>query len=177
MRSYLPQNMGINERTDMVSKQTVNAIKLCAVIAQRQTHMSCSTGQLSKQLGLSVSYIEVILKALKAAGIVSAYRGPGGGYKILGNLSKVSLWEIVCIFEADVLAPAPGTGLALQSLERGLQETMMATFNDFTLADFAKTLPDRMAPTEHISRFKFKPMSSPWTPKAPNSVFQLHMHS
>lgn len=160
----------------MVSKQSVNAIKICALIAQRQTHMSCSTGQLSKQLGLSVSYIEVILKALKSGGIVSAYRGPGGGYKILGNLSKVSLWEIVHIFEADALASAPCTGLALQSLERGLQETAMSTFNDFTLADFAKALPERMEPANTSSRFKFKPMSSPWIPKAPNSVFQLHMH-
>jgi hypothetical protein len=50
------------------------------------------------------------------------------------------------------------------------------TLSQSTLSDFVTTqaLPP-LVETPVVNRFKFKPLEAPLVPKAPNSVFQLHM--
>jgi len=161
----------------MIKKHTVSAIEICVLISKRQNTMSCSTGELAKALGLSISYVEMIVKQLKSHQIVCSFKGPGGGYKILGNLERVSIWQIAEIFESETRSDQTQTNAAIQDFERALQETIQATFKKFTLADFSEPVLEPYKAPQNYSRFKFKPMSQPWLPKAPNSVFQLHMHS
>jgi Rrf2 family protein len=172
------QDPGLN----MLNKQTFTAIEVCVCIARLQHQISCSTGQLSSQLGLSVSYLELILKQLKAHEIVCSFRGPGGGYKILGAADRVSMWDIARIFEDYSESSQPDNDWALASYEQGLQRVIEATLREYTLADFAGdnvlALPigsDTLAKSDN--RFKFKPLTPALLPKAPNSVFQLHMHA
>ena len=65
----------------MLNKQTFTAIEVCVCIARMQHPISCSTGQLSSHLGLSVSYLELILKQLKAHDIVCSFRAPVAAIK------------------------------------------------------------------------------------------------
>jgi Rrf2 family transcriptional regulator, iron-sulfur cluster assembly transcription factor len=166
----------------MLNKQTFIAIEVCVCIARLQHQISCSTSQLSSQLGLSVSYLELILKQLKAHEIVCSFRGPGGGYKILGATDKVSMWDIAQIFEDHSQSHHPDNDWTLARYEQGLQHVIESTLRDYTLADFASTSPlplplegEGMGKSDN--RFKFKPLAPAWIPKAPNSVFQLHLHS
>jgi Rrf2 family iron-sulfur cluster assembly transcriptional regulator len=165
----------------MLNKQTFNAIDICVCIARLQNQISCSTGQLSNHLGLSVSYLELILKQLKANDIVCSFRGPGGGYKILGAADQVSIWDIARIFEVHSETSQPDNDWALATYEQGLQEVVEATLREYTLADFAGAIPlalqEGVGRVDSLNRFKFKPLVPAWLPKAPNSVFQLHMHS
>ena len=161
----------------MLNKKTLNAIEICVCITKLQHHLSCSTGQLSKTLGLSVSYIEMILRQLKARGVVCAFRGPGGGYKILGDIAQVRIWDIARIFEEDTSAQSDSHASPVLDCKRGLQEVVKSTLCGFTLADFAEPLSHQPHVEDHTNRFKFKPMAAAWVPNAPNSVFQLHMHS
>ncbi len=165
----------------MLNKQTFTAIEVCVCIARMQHPIICSTGQLSSHLGLSVSYLELILKQLKAHDIVCSFRGPGGGYKILGAASQVSMWDIARIFEAHAEISQPDNDWALAKYEEGLQQVVEATLLEYTLADFVSASPlvlqEGVGRVDGLNRFKFKPMVPAWLPKAPNSVFQLHMHS
>ncbi len=167
----------------MLNKQTFTAINVCVCIARLQHQISCSTSQLSRQLGLSVSYLELILKQLKSHDIVCSFRGPGGGYKILGAADQVSMWDIAKIFETETETDQTGSAGGLTTFEQGLQQVVEATFREYTLASFAKASTDTLPDEFHgvikagaSNRFKFKPMAPAWLPKAPNSVFQLHMH-
>jgi Rrf2 family protein len=162
----------------MLSKQTFNAIEICVCIAKLQHQVSSSTRMLSRELGLSVSYIEFILRQLKAHGIVCSFRGPGGGYKILGSTANVSMWDIAQIFEAPSEDDGAGQVRELESYELGLGQLIEATLREYSLADFSGRGPVALTHIEdNLNRFKFKPLTPAWVPHAPNSVFQLHMHS
>jgi hypothetical protein len=60
--------------------------------------------------------------------------------------------------------------------EWGLEQVIIDTLSQQALSDFV-TPHALLAPIEApvVNRFKFKPLTAPLVPKAPNSVFQLHM--
>jgi Rrf2 family protein len=165
----------------MISKKTVNAIELCVCLAGQRHAGYVTTTELSPRLNLSISYLENILKPLKARNIVSAMKGPGGGYMILGDTSLISIWDIASVFEftfdtnsshsagEDAAQPA--------SYEMGLQRIVKDTLSNATLADFVDEMRDDETRSfvQTLGRFKFKPLALPLVPKAPNSVFQLSM--
>ena len=64
----------------MISKKTINAIEVCVYLAGQRHAGYVTTTELSPRLDLSISYLENILKPLKAHNIVGAMKGPGGGY-------------------------------------------------------------------------------------------------
>lgn len=162
----------------MISKKTIHAIELCVYLAGRRHAGYVTTTELSPQLDLSVSYLENILKALKNHDIVTAMKGPGGGYMIQGDTSLISMWDIASVFEQTFSEErSAGDHVEPASYELGLEEIVKASLSNFTLADFVDPSDDEAARSfvQTLGRFKFKPMAAPLMPKAPNSVFQLSM--
>ena len=171
----------------MISKKTINAIEVCVFLAGQRHAGYVTTTELSPRLDLSISYLENLLKPLKAHHIVNAMKGPGGGYMIQGDTSLISIWDIASVFERtfDTAASAE-TALPTEllddktpaaSYELGLEQIVKTTLSNFTLADFVDESRDEAARSfvQTMGRFKFKPMAAPLMPKAPNSVFQLSM--
>jgi len=163
----------------MISKKTINAIEVCVFLASQQAAGYVTTTELSPRLGLSISYLENILKPLKDHELVMAMKGPGGGYMIRGDASLVSIWDIAVVFERTFngasLSDSDGE-VALASYELGLEQIVKDTLSNFTLSDFVDyTSADVKSYVQEMGRFKFKPLPAPFMPKAPNSVFQLHM--
>jgi DNA-binding IscR family transcriptional regulator len=106
-------------------------------------------------------------------------KGPGGGYMIRGDVSLVSIWEIAAVFERT-FNEAPSSEdtepVVLASYELGLEQIVKDTLSNFTLSDFVDyTSVEVKSYVQALGRFKFKPLPAPLIPKAPNSVFQLHM--
>ena len=158
----------------MISKKTINAIEVCVLLAG-QHHGYLSTTDLSQRLGLSISHLENILKPLREHNIVMAMKGPGGGYRINGDVSRVSIWDIAAIFE-QTLEDAQQENSAYQPYEFGLEQVVKETLLGFALSDFVDASgSDVRSLGQVMGRFKFKPLEEPFVPKAPNSVFQLHM--
>jgi Rrf2 family protein len=159
----------------MISKKTINAIEVCVFLAGQRHAGYVTTTELSPRLDLSISYLENILKPLKAHNIVSAMKGPGGGYMILGDTSLISIWDIASVFERTFGAAETADASAPASFELGLEQIVKTTLSNFTLADFVDESRDEEARSfvQTMGRFKFKPMAAPLMPKAPNSVFQL----
>ncbi len=61
-------------------------------------------GELAKSQNLSVKYLEHILSAMKAAGIITSERGMGGGYRLARRPEEITLG---CVFRALEGSPAP----------------------------------------------------------------------
>ena len=167
----------------MISKKTINAIEVCVYLAGQRHAGYVTTTEMSPRLDLSISYLENILKPLKAHHIVSAMKGPGGGYMIQGDMSLISIWDITSVLECTLNAsPSEDADMCDDtstpaSYELGLEQIVKATLSNFTLADFVDESRDEEARSfvQSMGRFKFKPMVAPLMPKAPNSVFQLSM--
>lgn len=167
----------------MISKKTINAIEVCVYLAGQRHAGYVTTTEMSPRLDLSISYLENILKPLKAHHIVSAMKGPGGGYMIQGDMSLISIWDITLVLECTLNAsPSEDADMCDDtstpaSYELGLEQIVKATLSNFTLADFVDESRDEEARSfvQTMGRFKFKPMVAPLMPKAPNSVFQLSM--
>jgi Rrf2 family protein len=168
----------------MISSKAFFAVELCVYLANQDSGAYVTTTTLSHRLGLSVSHVENILKCLRERGMVSALKGPGGGYALLCDASDVSVWDIVCAFEdtpdtshATEASKQLQLQLQLAQYELGLAQVVKNTLSSQTLADFVDASITRAvnnAPT--WGRFKFKPMQPALMPRAPNSVFELHRH-
>jgi Rrf2 family protein len=159
----------------MISKKTINAVELCVLLAEQRDSGYFATSELSSRLGLSISYLEIILKALKDHNIVTSMKGPGGGYKILGDVSLVSVADIAFVFE-QTLGDIGQESHACPSYERELEQVIRDMLSSFSLSDFVDpTRSEHASLGQEIGRFKFKPLAATFIPKAPNSVFQLHM--
>ena len=165
----------------MISKRTINAIEVCVFLAGQRHAGYVTTTELSPRLNLSISYLENILKPLKAHNIVTTMKGPGGGYMILGDTSLISIWDIASVFESTLVSDASDEAVEQlmppANYEIDLQRIVKDTLSHATLADFVDESRDEEARSfvQTMGRFKFKPMAAPLMPKAPNSVFQLSM--
>jgi Rrf2 family protein len=159
----------------MISKKTINAIEVCVLLAGQRNAGYLTTTELSPRLGLSISYLENILKPLKDHNIVVSMKGPGGGYRIQGDVSLVSIWDVAAVFEQTMADTEQGSTNPA-AYELGLEQVVQKTLRSFVLSDFADFSSSEIKSFgQEIGRFKFKPLAAPFMPKAPNSVFQLHM--
>ena len=159
----------------MFSKRTFSAVDATVVIASQQQDMTVSTQDIADLLGLSVSYLESILKVLKANGIIRSYRGPGGGYQMDADPSELSVWEVVSLFESEEASQeTPENAKVLTACFDGLFTLAKSYLKEQKLGEWAKIeLPQKSKAPVLQGRFKLKPMPSMALPKVPNSVFQL----
>ena len=160
----------------MFSKRTFSAVDATVVIASQQQGMTVSTQDIADLLGLSVSYLESILKVLKANGIIRSYRGPGGGYQIDADPAELSIWDVVSLFESEAHSDEGQNNnpKILNACFEGLYGLAKSYLMEQKLGDWAKLeLPQKNKVPVLQGRFKLKPMPSMALPKVPNSVFQL----
>ncbi len=76
--------------------------------------------ELARRRGVSLSYLEQIFSHLKACGLVSSSRGPGGGYFLGRDSADISVSEIVdAVYPQETLAT-----------DAGLVEQLWADFSD-----------------------------------------------
>ena len=55
--------------------------------------------ELAETYQVSKSHLVRILHALTRANIVTSARGPGGGFAFRGNAKRLTLYDIICLFE------------------------------------------------------------------------------
>lgn len=58
--------------------------------------------EISGRQGISLKYLEKLIKKLKAAGLVKSARGRNGGYMLAKPMSNISVGDIVKILEGSV---------------------------------------------------------------------------
>lgn len=161
----------------MISKRTINAVEVCLLLAGQGGENYLTITDLSPIFKLSISYLENIFKTLKANSLVQSMKGPGGGYKINGDVTLISIWDVVSAFE-NTLPNSDSTCeiISLNFVERELELVIVETLKGFTLSDFADfSALVTKSHTDGIGNFKLKPLPVSSIPRVPNSVFQLGM--
>ena len=59
--------------------------------------------KLSEELNIPKSYILKVTKKLERAGIVTIYQGVNGGVKVVKDISKITLWDVISALETTTL--------------------------------------------------------------------------
>jgi Rrf2 family protein len=105
-----------------------------------------SAAEIAEKYGLSVNHLAKVLRALTRAGLIDATRGAGGGYRFRGNAKRVTLHDVIEIFED--IAPPPSArpeaggesdiGRALARVLAEIDDTSVATLKSITLTTFLK---------------------------------------
>jgi len=67
-----------------------------------------SAGEIARKYGISPHHLAKVLHTLAQAGVVESVRGVGGGYRFAGNAKRLTLIDVIALFE-NINAPARGT--------------------------------------------------------------------
>ena len=70
-------------------------------LASHQDQGPVQIGEISKRQGISVKYLEQLIRPLKEARLINSVRGPKGGHLMAKNPKKVTLGQIVRLFEGQ----------------------------------------------------------------------------
>jgi len=174
MNGKLTTNEEVN---NMLNKKTLHAIHVLVHIASLPQGVSVSTSELSRQLHLSVSYLESLLKVLRENKLVCSTRGPGGGYELALPASQLNVWFVAQAFD-DRSKQQPPTSVYQIDLDALLGGVMESQFQSILSSIFIGDYTHEMDPLDSRHgpndwRFGFKPLAPSYVPVAPNSVFQL----
>lgn len=107
---------------------------------------SLSAAEIAAAYGVSTHHLSKVLHALGRAGLVRSVRGAGGGYVFTGNPRRVTLGDVVELFEpirGDSADPnMPGTetptGQALGRVLDEIDEIAEATMKSITISTMLK---------------------------------------
>ncbi|WP_422000601.1 Rrf2 family transcriptional regulator [Reyranella sp.] len=125
--------------------QTGTRLGLYAVLElARDPARTLSASDLAERFGVSPHHLAKVLRALASAGLVRGGRGAAGGYRFIGNRRRVTLMDIVALFE-----PAPGRrgrepgddtdiGRSLQRVLDEIDEIAEATLRSISLETMLK---------------------------------------
>jgi len=123
-----------------VKLQTATRLGLYAILElARDPNRTLSAAELGERFGVSTHSLAKVLGTLSAAGFVQGGRGASGGYRFTGNRRRITLMDIVALFE-----PAPGRrakepgedteiGSALQRVLTEIDEIAEATLRSVSL--------------------------------------------
>ena len=97
-----------------------------------------SAAEIAAKYGVSPHHLAKVLAELARAGVLESARGVGGGYRFVGNARRLTLLDVIRLFEDIASHPA---GAAATPVERALDtvlaeidENAKATFGSITVA-------------------------------------------
>ncbi len=108
--------------------------------ADPQRHIRAS--EIADKYGISPHHLAKVLAELVRADIVESVRGVGGGYRFLANARRLTLMDVIQLFEdfatpastrADAHVPTP-VDHALDVVLGEIDQIAKATFSSITLA-------------------------------------------
>jgi Rrf2 family iron-sulfur cluster assembly transcriptional regulator len=77
-------------------------------LALRYDKGAVTLADIAKRQGISLSYLEQLFAKLRRSGLVDSVRGPGGGYTLAMEPSKISVAEIVVAINENIDATRCG---------------------------------------------------------------------
>ncbi len=156
----------------LIPKRTRVAVESLVYIAARGAHRPIPAREVAQALSVSLAGLESILRVLREHDLVCAFKGPGGGYQVDGDLKKFTVLDVVKLFEP---AQAPSAnGSVGDDFAIDFQEAYKKAFKAENLHDLIRAAAsDEEAVSITKPRFGLRPLPLPASPRGPNSVFQL----
>jgi Rrf2 family protein len=120
--------------------------------------LQLSGTEIAQKYGISVHHLAKVLRDLGRAGIVEAVRGVGGGYRLAANPKRLTLFDVIQIFEpvgprsivngdSQVTTDA---GCALRVVLDELDDHTLATFRSISISTMLKLMARR--PWKNVAR-------------------------
>jgi Rrf2 family protein len=129
--------------------QTNTSLALYSVLEfARDPERHISAAEIAHKYGVSSHHLAKVLAALARSGIVESVRGAGGGYRFAGNAKRLTLMDIIQMFEEITPTQAQrGAGGASTPVEAALGVVLseidanaQATFSSITLATMLRLI-------------------------------------
>jgi Rrf2 family protein len=111
-----------------------------------------SAGEIARKHRISPHHLAKVLHTLARAGVVESVRGVGGGYRFAGNAKRLTLMDVIELFE-HINAPErsspprrrrgtgeAGVARAVGSVLAEIDEIAKATFRSITIATMLKLI-------------------------------------
>jgi Rrf2 family iron-sulfur cluster assembly transcriptional regulator len=133
----------------LYSHTTELAIRAALFLALQPPGKLSPVREIARATRLPEPYLAKILQRLAAAGLVRAFRGPGGGLELGRDPKAINLWSIACAVEDRAKPDQCVLGLQVCSEEqpcslhqrwRPLREAMRRLLEESTLAELAGKL-------------------------------------
>ncbi len=103
-----------------------------------------SAAEIAAKHGVSPHHLAKVLAVLARAGVVRSVRGVGGGYRFAGNVRRLTLLDVIQLFESDAPRPigAASTPVecALDTVLGEIDDHAKATFGTITLATMLRLI-------------------------------------
>jgi len=124
----------------------------CALFAvlelARDPKVQISAADIAETFGISVNHLAKVLRDLARARLVESMRGAGGGYRFIGNPKRVTLYDVVKLFEDidthDGAFPESGEdadiGRALNRVSMEIENITVSTLKSITLSTLLKNM-------------------------------------
>ena len=114
--------------------------------------------EIADRYGVSPHHLAKVLAELARAGIVESVRGVGGGYRFTANARRLTLMDIIQLFE-DLAPPSSQrhngvttpVDLALDTVLAEIDQIAKATFSSITLATMLQ-LVERQKRSESLKK-------------------------
>lgn len=123
--------------------QTGTLLAVCSLLEfAADPRRQFSTAEVAEKYGASAHHLAKVLGRLRRAGLVAAARGSGGGYRFSGNAKRVTLLEVVELFEK--IGDSSGrknrnpTEAAVDLILAEIDANARATFGSITLETLLK---------------------------------------
>lgn len=136
-----------------LQKNTLLALYSVLEFAARpDEHIPAS--EIAEKYGESAHHLAKVLSELVRARIVESVRGVGGGYRFIGNARRLTLLNVIVLFEdpAQELQAAPeeasATHDALARVFAEIDQIALATLGSVTIATLLKDIGRTAAPPE-----------------------------
>ncbi|MCP5036185.1 MAG: Rrf2 family transcriptional regulator [Rhodobacteraceae bacterium] len=106
-----------------------------------------STAEIGEKYRVSAHHLAKVLLTLGRAGLVQSIRGVGGGYSFTGNARRITLFDVISLFEdtstsCKLTAPNVATSeeWALFDISKEINDMAMSTYRSITLATMLKQI-------------------------------------
>ncbi|MBI5908927.1 MAG: Rrf2 family transcriptional regulator [Betaproteobacteria bacterium] len=107
-----------------------------------------STAEIAEKYGASTHHLAKVLRELGRAGLVESARGVGGGYRFSGNTKRLTLMDVIELFEnistrtgkSEEFDGSSDVGRALGAVTAEVDEIARATFRSITLDTMLKLI-------------------------------------
>ncbi len=129
----------------------------CALFAvlelARDPERQVSAAEIAEKHGISANHLAKVLRDLTRARLIQSVRGAGGGYRFTGNAKRVTLYEVIHLFED--IGPRPGgapeaafpeaggandIGRALNRVMTEIEDIAVSTLKSITLTTLLKIM-------------------------------------
>ena len=119
-----------------------------------------AAGEIADKYGVSPHHLAKVLAELARAGVLESVRGAGGGYRFIGNARRLTMMDIIQMFEEfapSAAERASGNGVtpvdqALGVVLSEIDQNAKATFSSITLATMLRLIEKQPASTPSRDR-------------------------